>query len=42
MPGSERSQELAEADFDWLDSMLSRVVGGRIPNVEALDGFMRG
>ena len=40
MPESERSQELAEADFDWLDSMLSRVVGGRIPNVEALDGFM--
>ena len=37
---SKRNRELAEADFNWLDSMLSRVVGGLIPNVETLDGFM--
>ena len=37
---SKRNRELAETDFDWLESMLSRVVGGLVPNVEALDGFM--
>jgi uncharacterized protein len=37
---SKRNRELAEADFEWLDSMLSRVVEGLVPNVEALDGFM--
>ena len=37
---SKRNHELADADFDWLAGMLSRVVGGRVPNVEALDGFM--
>jgi len=37
---SKRNRELAEADFDWLAGMFSRVVGGLVPNVEALDGFM--
>ena len=37
---SKRNRELSEADFDWLNAMLSRVVGGKIPNAEALDGFM--
>jgi uncharacterized protein len=37
---SKHNRELSEADFDWLNTMLSRVGGGLIPNVEALDGFM--
>jgi uncharacterized protein len=40
MPKSKRNRELSEADFDWLNALLSRVVGGKIPNAEALDGFM--
>src|SRR5208282_4897881 len=37
---SKRNHDLSEADFDWLNTMLSRVVGGKIPNMEGLDGFM--
>jgi uncharacterized protein len=35
-----RNRELSDADYNWLSAMLSRVVGGKIPNIEALDGFM--
>jgi uncharacterized protein len=33
-------RELSEEDCDQLAGMLSRVVGGKIPNFEALDGFL--
>ena len=31
--------QLSDADVDELDGFLARVVGGAIPNTEALDGF---
>ncbi len=37
---TKRERELSEADFDWLGAMLARVAGGKVPNIEALDGFM--
>jgi uncharacterized protein len=33
-------RELSEKEYDQLSGMLSRVVGGKIPNSEALDGFL--
>jgi len=33
-------RELSEEEHDQLSGMLSRVVGGKIPNSEALDGFL--
>jgi uncharacterized protein len=36
----ERDRELFEEDYDQLGGMLSRIVGGKIPNIEALDGFL--
>lgn len=32
--------ELTDAELEELDSLLARVDGGRIPNTEALDGFL--
>src|SRR5208337_1983672 len=40
MAKTDLNRELSEADYDQLASILSRVVGGKIPNVEALDGFL--
>jgi uncharacterized protein len=33
-------RELSDDEFAWLGARLARVVGGRIPSVEAFDGFM--
>ncbi len=32
--------ELSDEDFDQLEGMLSRKLGGKISNLEALDGFL--
>jgi uncharacterized protein len=34
------NRELSDQDYDALAMMLSRVVGGEIPNLEILDGFL--
>jgi uncharacterized protein len=34
------NRELSDQDHDALAGMLSRVVGGEIPNLETLDGFL--
>jgi uncharacterized protein len=40
MPNVDLTRELSDRDYDGLTAMLSRVVGGKIPNLEALDGFL--
>ncbi len=40
MARTELSAELSEEDYQQLENMLSRVVGGRISNLETLDGFL--
>jgi uncharacterized protein len=40
MPKADLNRDLSDKDYDWLDTMLTRVVEGKIPNVETLDGFM--
>ena len=34
-----KTSELSDTEIEKLDSFLARVEGGKIPNVEALDGF---
>lgn len=34
-----KTSELSDTEIETLDSFLARVVGGKIPNVETLDGF---
>ena len=34
-----KSSELNETEIEELDGFLARVVGGTVPNIEALDGF---
>jgi len=33
-------RELTDDDYDWLGARLGRVISGKIPNMEALDGFL--
>jgi uncharacterized protein len=40
MPNVDLNRELSDQDYDALTAMLSRVVDGKIPNLEALDGFL--
>jgi uncharacterized protein len=40
MAKSELDRDLSEKDYEQLAGMLSRIVGGKIPNLEALDGFL--
>ena len=40
MPQVDLNRELSDQDYDALAAMLSRVIGGRVPNLEALDGFL--
>lgn len=40
MTRAELDQPLSDDDYDLLAAMLARVKAGRIPNVEALDGFL--
>jgi uncharacterized protein len=40
MVKSELGQPLSDDAYDQLAAMLARVEGGRIPNVETLDGFL--
>jgi uncharacterized protein len=40
MGSADLNAELSDNDYEILDSVLSRVVGGKILNLEALDGFL--
>ena len=40
MAKSELDRDLSEKDYEQLAGMLSRIVGGKISNLEALDGFL--
>ncbi len=40
MPKIDVNRQLSDQDHDALARMLSRVVGGEIPNLEALDAFL--
>ena len=40
MTHADLNHELSDEDRDQLATMLSRVVGGKISNLETLDGFL--